>query len=431
MAASISLLDSTREALADRYLDRLAAGWQQRNLQGSSHVKNFSSLLASDSKLIASLRALIALGRYGQVQVQQRLEEPLTRGEIFALLAVSLQTLDLVMVRTCLDVAQTTQHLLADALEALAWASTPNLRAALDAVQSEPLHDILLLKAAATRPDWAQHLAQHRWRPRDPHAPGITAAQSECFLYSEQTYFAPAANTWLEASAPYYRWLGAEVLLAHPGTHSTIRQRAQETLQTLALSSLPDARRAALQTLAGAAPRALSALLPELAHGPDTRIYIEALGWSGHSEAIPLLIDHLDSPQYRRIAGASLSMLTGSLPAFDRWQAPPEQRPTQAPDTSDAIPPSDPDADLPTPHKTAFEAWWSRHRTRFPIGTGYLGGTPITPTNVLQVLRDGRLAWRHLAARHWQRMSGGARPHLTVPANLQRQRLAVLNIPSS
>lgn len=431
MAASISLLDSTREALADRYLDRLATGWRQRTLRDNSHVSDFSALLAADSKLVASLRALVALGRYGQLQVRRRLEEPLTRGEIFALLSISLQAHDLVMVRTCLDIARATPHLLADALEALSWAAPQNLRAALDTMREEPLHDVLLLKAAATRPDWAQHLARHRWQPRDPHAPGIAATQSECFLYSGQTHFAPAAHTWLTAPAPYYQWLGAEILLAHPGTQSTIRRRAQETLQTLALSSIPDARRAAVQTLAGAVPCALSALLADLAHGPDTRLYIEALGWSGHNEAIPLLIEYLDSPQYRRLAGASLSMLTGSLPAFDRWQAPPEERPAQTLDVSDAIPPSDPDADLPTPHKSAFEAWWSRHRTRFPTGMGYLGGHPITPTNVLRVLHGGRLAWRPLAARHWQRMSGGARPHLTIPANLQRQRLAALLIPSS
>ena len=89
------------------------------------------------------------------------------------------------------------------------------------------------------------------------------------------------------------------------------------------------------------------------------------------------------TPVHARAAGAALSMLTGSLPARDGWQAdpidtaPPMADVADAADNSATIPPAKLYADLPPPDRAGFTLWWSQHRQQFALQSTLLAGQPV------------------------------------------------------
>ncbi len=145
-------------------------------------------------------------------------------------------------------------------------------------------------------------------------------------------------------------------------------------------------------------------LLTTLAAQPEQRrLYLQALGWCGDIRAVPILIDYLNQPHHARLAAASLSMLTGSLPARDGWQAdPPEGQALAVDSASDTIETSDPDAALPVPDAAQFARWWAQQRSRFIQPGLWLAGQPVNPSHLATILASGKLAWRAASARRMQ-----------------------------
>jgi hypothetical protein len=67
----------------------------------------------------------------------------------------------------------------------------------------------------------------------------------------------------------------------------------------------------------------------------------------------------------------------------------------------------DPDHFLPWPDPEKLTAWWRQNRGNFPPGHRYRYGRTFDRAAVLEVLRSGGLAERHLAACELARMAPG------------------------
>ena len=153
------------------------------------------------------------------------------------------------------------------------------------------------------------------------------------------------------------------------------------------------------------------------------RLSIIGTGVVGDPVLIPWLIDQMKTPEFARLAGESLSMITGVDIAYEdlegEWPEGFEAGPTDDPEDENVD--MDPDEDLPWPNPELIACWWQKNKANFKTGNRYLLGLPITAENLHQVLRTGRQRQRHAAALELAMMTPG-QPLFEVRAPGFRQK---------
>ena len=206
------------------------------------------------------------------------------------------------------------------------------------------------------------------------------------------------------------------------------RRRALDTLTNVALSAGRHRRRAfrlACQAMsATAAHEALRSLAVESA---QMRWVIEGSGIVGDPVYVPWLTKHMTEAKTARLAGEAFSLLTG----VDFGQSGLEGKrpegfesgPNDDPDDPNVD--GDPDDGLPWPDVTKTEKWWEANRGRFPKGTRYFMGAPVTREHCIDVLKNGYQRQRILAAHYLCLLEPGTPLFNTrAPAWRQQRRLA-------
>jgi len=159
------------------------------------------------------------------------------------------------------------------------------------------------------------------------------------------------------------------------------------------------------------------ARLLELRSLPSHRLdVLRALGASGDSRSIPVLLEHVASedPAEAAVAASALSTLAGLDLKDERWFVPPLPRTSEgetdeAADEAEAraaLPPfeeDDLDADLVPPPESslgavdpeAFRRWWAERAADFAPGERYVGGEPWSEVAALAYLARAPLGQRH------------------------------------
>lgn len=412
------LATSTHALLADQYLDRLAFGWQRRQRARTSHVLDFAALRQLDQNLCACVQALALTGNAAPALIAARLEEPLTASELFAIALYSIETSQSALHDTCLGLILALPNLRAAYVAALEWSSASGAWWALQQWQRQDsadtltwLFDVMALALCRTHTLVSERLCNSHWwqqlLAREAHNPAIGYALMQTALARPALQQQTRASALLQSPLGRLRGLAAEVILWQTPAHSPMHSSALEVLSVLARDPAVggnDAQFDACLALACWPATDFNPILTALAAQPEQhRLYLQALGWRGDIRAIPILIDHLNQPHHARLAAASLSMLTGSLPARDGWQAEPPEVEVRAVDSaSDQIEATDPDAALPPPDRVQFEAWWTRHRAQFGQPGGWLAGNQATASHLMTLLASGKLGWRVVAARRMQ-----------------------------
>jgi uncharacterized protein (TIGR02270 family) len=416
MSTTLSALaTSTHALLADQYLDRLAFGWQKRQRALDSHVLDFAALVNLDQSLLSYAKGLAIVNTAATEVIASRLQDPLTRGELFAIALYAMKAQNAALHDTCIGLIQAMPTLRAAYLAALDWAGAESAWWALmqwpqdQTIDAEWLFHVFSLAACRTYPSiftklegtpWWQYLIQC-----DPDHKVMMMALMQTALVTGTPEAVARAPALLQSNHAKLRCLGAEVVLRQiyrqPPTIHT--QQAIDVLAELA-ASMDDPQLATQATFALACcPRvAFDGVLQDMsAQAEQCGLYLQALGWRGNGQAVPTLIDYLNHPVHARAAGAALSMLTGSLPARDGWQADPiDTAPPMAEvaDDSATIPPAKLYADLPPPDQTGFTHWWSQNRQQFALQLPLLAGQPVSHANLITVLQSGKLSWRRVAA---------------------------------
>jgi uncharacterized protein (TIGR02270 family) len=206
------------------------------------------------------------------------------------------------------------------------------------------------------------------------------------------------------------------------------RGRALDTLTNVALSAGRHRRRAfRLVCQAMSATTAHETLRRLAVESAQMHWVIEGSGIVGDPVYVPWLIKHMTEPKTARLAGEAFSLITG----VDFGQSGLEGKrpegfesgPNEDPDDPNVE--RDPDDGLPWPDVTRIEKWWEANRGRFPKGTRYFMGAPVTREHCIDVLRNGYQRQRILAAHYLCLLEPGTPMFNTsAPAWRQQRRLA-------
>lgn len=415
------LLTSNHSALAEQHLDRLAFGWQKRARMVESHVVDFAELTRLDGTLGASAQALAEFGPAVAEMLCSRFDEAILAPEGFALTLCAITRKDEALGRACWGLLQSLPQQRAAFCAALEWAaSTDVINAAKQWKPTDPAFDGVLGVVGLAHPSLRPEIKMD-W-PTQPSATDDwnVALMRYAAVHSGEAAY-PLAYELLYSPSSINQCAAADYFLGQP--RNRYQQAAVERLAKIAGTPGPTQREAVF-LLAIHSANTLESLLNDLAQEP--RIHIQALGWLGSRAYVKTLLTYMVNEKLARLAGAALSMLTGSLPAKDSWEKPPENTPERQIDLSADIPPPRLDADLPAPEQSAATAWWTHNQQQFETNERYLGGLSETIPNLLTVLRSGKLAWRRVAAHRLHKLGHGQRIITSLPAFTQRLQMARL-----
>jgi uncharacterized protein (TIGR02270 family) len=395
----LALLSSTAPALTEHYADLLAFGWRRRADRLTEPTLVFRDLLESDDRLHAALDTLLRLGRYARLHLTNCLAQPITANYLFALTLYALAAADCALLDACTDLATALPDMRPAFTEAFEWA---------------PASEFLQTRIEALPPASRMHVVAVRYRD----FAGLTDRTLEGLATLEPT------SDNLRALCALIRHLGRQeltrmllVYLDHEGeavrlsivqaaltvAPSVHRATVLEKLGELIHSNVPAISAAAIRLAVLHEPAWTANLLDWLRCDRDrTRSHLLALGWSGTTHAVPVLMEYLSDIQHARVAAASLALIVGATPMRDVRGTMPE------PDAGgDQIADPDPDRNLPWPDAAACAEWWRSRSALFDPKLRYLAGRPIERRWLADLLMSGQLAWRPLAAEHRQALAGG------------------------
>jgi uncharacterized protein (TIGR02270 family) len=155
----------------------------------------------------------------------------------------------------------------------------------------------------------------------------------------------------------------------------------------------------------------------------NQRLLIWGAGIAGQAQYVPWLIGLMADDKTARLAGESLSMITGlDLASLDLERKPPEDfesGPTDEPE--DPSVDMDPDESLSWPDQAKIHAWWKANEQRFQEGVRYFMGEPLSAGHCRQVLREGFQRQRRAAALYLCLLSPGS-PPFPIAAPSWRQK---------
>ena len=202
------------------------------------------------------------------------------------------------------------------------------------------------------------------------------------------------------------------------------RSRALNTLTTVALSAGKHRRRAFLLMCQAISATSAHEALRLLAVDPaQIRWVIEGSGIVGDSVYVPWLIKHMTDAKTARLAGEAFSRITGvnfgQSGLEGKRQEEFESGPNDDPDDPNVD--RDPDDGLPWPDVTNIEKWWEANGGRFPKGSRYFMGAPVTREHCIGVLKNGDQRQRILAAHYLCLLEPGT-PLFNTSAPARRQQ---------
>ena len=418
------LLANSRAALGTHYCDVLAFEWRRRRRRAESVAFRFDHLKAWDARLASYLRAFRLLGPDGRQSIHERLGDPLSESELFAVAVSAICGRDRMLLRACIAMVQAMPNFSSAFNAALEWTEWEDVEFALALwPREDPLRQSFVLRSIAAHevaiaPGYAADCAA-RLAP----TPYVQLAALRCGLARGEAGWVANAPALFDATHAELRLAAVEALLVFGSDPE--RRDALARLRDLALGRgrvAMLATRALMPLQCGPAHQLLEALLGR----PDRiRQLIAAMGWSGDLIHLPALVEWLADAAFARPAAAALTELTGSVPAADGWEA---MSPVadDGGGVGDEAMPDDVDEGLPWPDAERFAAWWDARAGACPVGPRYLGGQPRSAATLLETLVDGRLSSRPQAAWLVQLSARGRRLGHLAPAFRQQELIDVI-----
>jgi len=115
-------------------------------------------------------------------------------------------------------------------------------------------------------------------------------------------------------------------------------------------------------------------------------------GIHGDPISIPWLIRRMESPEHARVAGESLTMITGVDLGLLHLDVPPASEEQEESLSLDY------DSNLPCPSAELVDDWWRKNQASWQPNMRYLAGKPIGKDSAIDVLRQGKQRQRAGAA---------------------------------
>lgn len=362
-------------------------------LEDSPHVK-LHQLRRLDDRIAAHLDGIAVAGEFGWKLCEAALENP-NAGTVFAATERAIEDKNMPALTKLFSLAEGLPEAQSGLISAFGWASAQFLQGTIKSLLAAPnafQRQVGIGACAMHRVDPGASLALaviDAIAPLRARALRVAGEAGRCGLL-------PACVTALgDPDASCRFWAAyATALLGEQG-------KAMPVLQEVVMRPGP-LRVRALQLLLKfiAVPQA-NELLKSLARDPaNMRLLIQGAGIAGDPYYVPWLIKQMADLKLTRLAGESLSFITGlDLAYLDLERKPPENfepGPNENPDDPDVS--MDPDDSLPWPDPLKIQAWWETNKSRFTAGIRYFMGAPISREHCIQVLKDGYQRQRIAAA---------------------------------
>ncbi|EDW2262113.1 hypothetical protein [Salmonella enterica] len=386
---------TVRPLLAEQYADMLAQDYRLRNVLLSSYHHDFSSLLQFDRRMQAYLDGMLLLKEETSEYLRGQLQELLSPGELFSVGLFAANANDEFLLSGCLGLVQGMPRLLPSLLAVTVWMSEASVLWPL--IMSHPACRAfvsVMREGITTPPIFTQQEIISL----------LENGQCVDFLLwflrkNNSPLFVPAIKQVLSSGQEALILQGCRAILCLRPLSDEYIEIVREQLLLLASSKKTDIRTQAVRYLLACAicePRTLINTLSE--DKEDTRLLIQAMGWSGLAEYIPSLAAFFDEQRYARLSMLSTVAITGSLPERDGWQIKKEDAPPPTADTNSAeIPENDPEQGVSWPDRTAFNHWWQANQAHLDSERSYVCGQPVTSEGLKAVIANGYLNLRPLA----------------------------------
>ena len=364
--------------------------WALRDAATVDPRYDLERLHALDERVEAHLDGLRRAGDAGWQAAQEGLRAP-DAGAVFIAAVLALEREDRRGVARVLDVAVRTPKLTRGLASALGWVPFAVLRGILPGLLDPrcppPLHWLGIAGCAAHRKDPVPSLEQ-AVGSRDPRlARRAMVAAGELGRMDLMPWLHRAFLAEDDALRFSAAW--AATLLGDPAGPQVLVAVAQE-----GGAHAEEAARMAVRTMA---PADGTAFVRDL--GPGRRALAGA-GALGDPALVPWIVEQMADPEIARPAAAALVMVTGvDIESEDLSARAPlgtVAGPGDMPADDEAA--TARDEGLPWPAPAAVEAWWGQRKSAFAKGKRYLGGQPVSPAWLAQVLRKGRQPARATAA---------------------------------
>ena len=412
------MLTATRHpipAIVHQHLEDAAALRSTRSvLVRAPHVR-LHLLGRLDERLAAHLDGLAVAGEFARGLCLAALESP-GPGTLFTATVGAIEHRDSALLDKLLAIAEATPDAQAGLVSAFGWVPTGSLRGITKALLDSP--------STFHRGVGLSVCAMHQVNPGASldtalNEPALTALASAVAGKLGRRDLLPACLPALASTDDAGRFHAARAALLLGE-----RDAATAVLRALSLAPGPYRAAALCAWLQVATPADAHALLKTLAGDPAAvRLLVRGAGVSGDVHYVPWLIRQMDRPALARLAGESLSLITGlDLADLDLDRSAPELAdagPNDDPDDTDVA--LDEDESLPWPDPGKLAAWWQAQGSRFTPGTRYFLGEPPSPAHCLSVLKSGFQRQR-IAAAHYLSLLQPGTPLFNTAAPASRQQ---------
>jgi uncharacterized protein (TIGR02270 family) len=382
------------ERVLEQHAHEAAFGWLLRDAAVSQPHYAIADLLKLDTRIDAHFDGLRIAGAPGWDACRVALDPP-EPGEVFTAAVLAFQLGDSAQIKDLLDISANDPELARGVVSALGWLVLGEASAHIKPLQAHVSATYRRVGIAAG--------AIHRTDPGDAlrlavgaEEPDLRARALRAVGELARVDLLPSVERSLISEDPDVRlWAAwsAAVLSTNQQALSVLAEvtqakHAQSTvaLLTLMRRSEPEAAKRWQRVLAG--------------HATTLRLAVLGAGAIGDPSEMSWLIDQMKTPGLARVAGESLTMITGvDIAYLDLDGERPddfESGPTD--DRADENVDMDPDENLPWPDPDLVRKWWLSNRHAFQSGTRYLLGNPITVDWCKQVLRIGKQRQRAAAA---------------------------------
>jgi len=406
------------KSIIDQYADQSAFIWFLRDRAIQAPHYSLKDLAKLDGRVEAHIDGLRVAGDAGWEKCSEALEEG-ESGEVFAAAVLAFESGDGARIQLVLDVADEKPDTCRGLVSALGWLNWQQAEAHVGKLLSDasPLFRCVGLAAsAAHRQDLGNALIDAL---RDEH-PLLRSRALQAIGELGRKELLPFIRDNLGAEDDFCRYSAAWslALLGNADSAFVLKSFVRPDF-----SWPEDALKVAMRRMP------LSSAIDwqaELARKPESmRLAIIGAGAIGDPTLVPWLLEQMAVPELARVAGESLTLISGVDIAFADLEGERpegfESGPTEDPDDEDVE--MDPDEDLPWPNPELIRGWWEKNGGGFRSASRYLMGQPISFGQAEQVLKTGRQRQRQAAALEMSMLKPGL-PLFEVRApGFRQQRL--------
>jgi uncharacterized protein (TIGR02270 family) len=377
--------------VVSQHAEGAAFEWLLRDAAVSSAHHNLVQLSRIDERVAAHLDGLMVAGEAGWDACAEGLawEEP---GEVFAAAYVALASASGARIDRVLALASTREDLLRAFAAALGWMEWGLVTGRVhDFMESrDPQLRGLGLSAAAIHRGLSRRELERALEDEDPLV--RRRAMKAVGEMGESSFLPQLRRAMLskdEAERFQAAWSGC---LLGDGSFTS-----ELCLQALAPSA--DAEQACLLAMRSMKHEDSFRWLAAFSKaGGEIRVLVKGMGASGDASHVPVLLEKMVEAPLARVAGESLTFITGLdlAEAELEGNAPEGYEAGPNDDPEDENVARDPDEGLPWPLATEVASWWRSSQAGHPVdGRTFLGQPPL-PDHLRSVLRGG--TQRHRAA---------------------------------